>query len=69
MSQLLHRAARRCFFALFLIQSAGVHVAGFSVFESEGTKVHADSYKTCTKVLIYCLMNLFAYFISTKLPQ
>ena len=35
----------------------------------EGTKVHADSYKTCTKVRIYCLMNLFAYFISTKLPQ
>ena len=25
--------------------------------------------KRAQKVLIYCLMNLFAYFISTKLPQ
>ena len=51
MSQLLHRAAWRCFFALFLIQSAGVHVTGFSVFERryEGTcrqlqNVHKSAY-------------------------
>jgi hypothetical protein len=64
-SQLLHGDAEEVLFPFFSSKVRRVHVAGFSVFEGEGTKVQADSYKTCTKVRIYLLMTLFAYFDQT----